>query len=113
MPVSREYREFVLEQLGRVVPVTSRAMFGGVGVYAEGLFFALMAGETLYLKVDDTTRGDFEALGMQPFRPFDGDKQVMKYFELPAELLEDPDALRPWIHRAVEVARRARKSKKK
>jgi DNA transformation protein len=113
MAVSSEYREFVLEQLGRVAPVTSRAMFGGVGVYSDGLFFALMAGETLYLKVDDTNRGDFEAVGMGPFRPFDDDNHVMQYYELPADLLEDADALRPWIHKAIDVARRSRKSKKK
>lgn len=107
MAVSREYREFVLEQLGRVAPVTSRAMFGGVGVYASGLFFALLADEALHLKVDDTNRGDFEAIGMGPFCPFGGDKP-MQYYELPAELLEDPEALRPWVEKAVDVARRSR-----
>ena len=111
MAVSPEYRAFVLEQLGRVAPVTSRPMFGGVGVYSDGLFFALIVGETLYLKVDDSNRGDFDAIGMGPFRPF-GDKP-MGYYELPADLLEDADALRPWIHKAVDVARRSRKSKKK
>ncbi len=114
MAVSREYREFVLEQLGRVAaPVTSRAMFGGVGVYSGGLFFALMAGETLYLKVDDTNRPDFEAMGMGPFRPFLGDEHTMHYYELPADLLEDADALRPWVEKSVDVARRSRKSKSK
>jgi DNA transformation protein len=114
MAVSREYREFVLEQLGRVTPtVTSRAMFGGVGVYSGGLFFALMAGETLYLKVDDTNRPDFEAMGMGPFRPFGGDEHTMHYYELPADLLEDADALRPWVEKSVDVARRSRKSKSK
>jgi DNA transformation protein len=112
MAVSPEYRAFVLEQLGRVAPVTSRPMFGGVGVYSDGLFFALIAGETLYLKVDDSNRGDFDAIGMGPFHPFDGDKP-MGYYELRADLLEDADALRPWIHKAVDVARRSRKSKKK
>ena len=112
MAVTPEYREFVLEQLGRVTPVSSRAMFGGVGVYADGLFFALMAGDTLYLKVDDTNRGDFEAVGMGPFRPFEGE-HAMGYYELPADVLEDADALRPWVEKAVDVARRSRKSKKK
>jgi DNA transformation protein and related proteins len=112
MAVSSEYREFVLESLGRVAPaVTARSMFGGVGVYSAGLFFALMAGETLYLKVDDTNRGDFEAIGMGPFRPFDDDKHVMHYYELPADLLEDADALRPWVEKAIDVARRSRKKK--
>ena len=114
MAVSPEYRAFVLEQIGRVAPaVTARAMFGGVGIYSEGLFFALMAGETLYLKVDDGNRADFEAAGTGPFRPFDDDAHVMQYYELPADLLEDADALRPWVDKAIDVARRSRKGKKK
>ncbi|HEX8361951.1 MAG TPA: TfoX/Sxy family protein [Longimicrobium sp.] len=108
MAVSAEYREFVLEQLARVEPVTSRSMFGGVGIYSRGLFFALIAGDAVYLKVDDTNRADFEAAGMGPFRPFGGDKP-MHYYELPAELLEEPDRLRPWMHKALEVARRKRR----
>lgn len=111
MAFTPEYREFVLEQLGRVAPVTSRAMFGGVGIYSGGLFFALIAGDTLYLKVDDTNRGDFEAARMGPFRPFGDDRDVMQYYELPAELLEDADQLRPWVEKAIDVARRKRKKK--
>jgi DNA transformation protein and related proteins len=111
MAVTPEYREFVLEQMGRVAPVTSRAMFGGVGVYSGGLFFALMDNDTVYLKVDDTNRPDFEAAGMGPFRPFEG-AGAMGYYELPAELLEDLDRLRPWMDAALDVARRSRKKKK-
>ncbi|HYJ80474.1 MAG TPA: TfoX/Sxy family protein [Longimicrobiaceae bacterium] len=113
MPVSPEYREFVLEQLARVTAVTARSMFGGVGIYADGLFFALMDDDALYLKVDDSNRGDFEAAGTGPFNPFDDPAQVMQYYELPAELLEDPDRLRPWVEKAVDVARAARKRKKR
>lgn len=112
MAVTSEYREFVLEQLGRVAPVTSRAMFGGVGVYSNGFFFALMDNDTLYLKVDDTNRPDFEAAGTGPFRPFEGGG-AMQYYELPADLLEDTERLRPWIDKAIDVARRSRKGRKK
>lgn len=111
MPVTPEYREFALEQLGRVAPVTSRAMFGGVGIYSDGLFFALIDDDTLYLKVDDGNRGDFEAAGMGPFRPFGDERDTMQYYELPAELLEDADRLRPWVEKAIEVARRKRRKK--
>ena len=111
MPVTPEYRDFALEQLGRVAPVTSRAMFGGVGIYSEGLFFALLDDDTAYLKVDDSNRGDFEAAGMGPFRPF-GDEQAMGYYELPADLLEDADALRRWVSKALDVARAARRRKR-
>jgi DNA transformation protein len=113
MAVSPEYREFVLEQLGRVAPaITSRAMFGGVGVYSDGFFFALLDDDTIYLKVDDTNRPDFEAAGMGPFRPFEG-ATSMNYSELPADLLEDAERLRPWVDKAIDVARRSRKGKKK
>lgn len=110
MPVTPEYREFALEQLGRVAPVTSRAMFGGVGVYSGGLFFALMDDDTLYLKVDDTNRPDFVAAGTRAFQPYEG-ATSMNYHELPADLLEDVDALRPWMEKALDVARRSRKKK--
>lgn len=112
MPVTPEYREFVLEQLGRVAPVTSRAMFGALGVYSNGFFFAVLDNDTLYLKVDDTTRPDYEAAGMGPFRPFEG-AASMQYYELPADLLEDADRLRPWVDASIDVARRSRKGKKK
>jgi DNA transformation protein len=113
MAVSPEYRDFVLEQLGRVVPVTSRAMFGGVGIYSEGMIFGLMDDDTTYLKVDDGNRGSFEAVGMKPFNPFGDDKHVMQYYELPADLLEDADALRPWVAGALDAARAARRKKKR
>jgi DNA transformation protein len=112
MAVTREYRDFVLEQLGRVAPVTSRSMFGGVGIYSDGLFFALIGGDALYFKVDDVNQPAFEAAGCTPFMPFGEPSQVMRYYRVPEELLEDPDRLRPWMDGAIDVARRARKKRK-
>jgi DNA transformation protein and related proteins len=111
MPVTAEYRDFVLEQLLRVVPVTSRPMFGGVGIYHDGLFFGLMDDDTLYFKTDRETQGEYEALGMGPFRPFGPDAKPMAYHQLPGDLLESPELLRPWVDRALEVARRARRKR--
>lgn len=113
MAVTPEYRDFVLEQLGRVVSVTSRAMFGGVGIYSEGMIFGLMDDDTTWLKVDDGNRGGFEAAGMKPFDPYRDGVHVMQYYELPAELLEDADALRPWVAGALDAARAARRKKKR
>ena len=86
-------------------------MFGGVGIYSGDLFFALLANDTLYLKVDDSNRPDFEARGMGPFLPFGDERDKMQYYEVPADLLEDPDALRPWAEKAIAVAAK-KKSKK-
>jgi DNA transformation protein and related proteins len=98
----------VLEQLARVAPITSRQMFGGVGVYSEGYFFALLDDDTTYFKVDDGNRPDFLTAGMGPFMPGGDPSQVMQYYELPAELLDDAEALAPWMTKAIDVARRAR-----
>ena len=62
MPVSPNFRTFALEQLGRVASgIRGKSMFGGVGIYSGELFFALLDNDTLFLKVDDSNRGDFEA----------------------------------------------------
>jgi DNA transformation protein and related proteins len=106
MAVKSSFQILVLDQLSRAIPgIRSRAMFGGVGIYAGELFFALIADDTLYFKVDASTRPDFEERGMGPFRPFGEEGGTMKYYQLPEDVLEDPEELRPWVERAVAIAR--------
>ena len=113
MSVSPGYQTFVLDQLRRVMPtVRAKRMFGGVGLYADELFFALIDDDVLYLKVDDATRPDFERHGLRPFQPFGEGGAAMQYYQLPEDLLEDPDALRPWAEGAVDAARRAKTKKR-
>lgn len=111
--VSDDFRDFALEQLRRATPaaITHRAMFGGVGVYADGVFFALMDDDLLYFKVDDGNRGDFEARGAGPFLPYGDPDRPMSYWQLPGEVLEDPAELGVWVERAIDVARRAKRKK--
>ncbi|HEX4573929.1 MAG TPA: TfoX/Sxy family protein [Gemmatimonadales bacterium] len=105
--MSASFRAFVLDQLGRILSgVRGRTMFGGVGIYAGTEFFALIAGDTLYLKVDDTTRPDFEAHGLAPFRPYGEAGEAMQYYGVPGDVLEDVEALRPWVDRALAAAGR-------
>ena len=112
MAVSPSYREFVKEQLAQVLPVTTRPMFGGLTFFSEGRAFALADDDRLYFKTDATNRPDFEAAGMGPFLPFGDPAKPMAYFELPPELLEDPEALEPWVRKAVAVAAHAAKPRK-
>lgn len=114
MAVSASFRTLVLDQLGRVVPsVRAKGMFGGVGLYAGELFFALIADDVLYLKTDDATRAAFEARGMGPFRPYGPEGPPMHYYQLPEDVLEDAEALRPWVDDAIGVARRAKRRPKR
>jgi DNA transformation protein and related proteins len=105
MAVRSSFQILVLDQLSRAIPgIRARSMFGGVGIYSGQLFFALIADDVLYFKVDESTRPDFEARGMGPFRPFGDEGGTMKYYQLPEDLLEDPEALRPWAEKAVAIA---------
>ncbi|MFI5235889.1 MAG: TfoX/Sxy family protein [Gemmatimonadales bacterium] len=114
MTVNDSYQTFVLEQLGRVAEgIRGKAMFGGVGIYAGAHFFALLAQDTTYFKVNDSNRSDFEALGMGPFRPFGDGGEVMQYYELPADILEDHDRLAEWTEKAIAVAVAAKRRGKK
>jgi len=80
--------------------------------YAQGLFFALIAQDRLYFKVDDTTQPEFEQLGMEPFRPF-GEDSAMGYYEVQADVVEDSVYLAAWMKKAIDVAAKARINKKK
>ena len=110
MAVSDEFAAFVREQFSALGEVTTRRMFGGMGVYHDGLFFALIADDTLYLKVDDNNRAEFESAGLRPFEPWDG--HVMQYYEAPADALENRDELARWAQGALAAARAKKKPKR-
>lgn len=114
MSVSSTFQVLVIDQLSRAIPsVRARAMFGGVGLYSGDLFFALIAEDTLYFKVNSSNRADFEERGMEPFRPFGEDGGTMQYYQVPEDLLEDPDALRPWAEKALAVARESKSRRRR
>ncbi len=104
------YADFVLEQLEPLGGVGARRMFGGVGLFRDALMFGLIAADTLYLKVDDENRGNYEAAGAGPFLyTREGREIALSYYEAPAEMFDDPDALSDWARRAYEAALRAKK----
>jgi DNA transformation protein len=59
--------------------------------------------------VDDSNRGRFEERGMGPFRPYGDDREIMQYYEVPADVLEDVDLLTSWVEASVAVARKAQR----
>ena len=113
MAVSENFTAFVVDQLEACGPIVTKRMFGGVGVYAGDLFFALLDNDVLYLKVDDSNRGDFEAAGTGPFRPYGDGGETMQYYEVPVAVLEDAGELERWARKAIRVAELKRSSKRK
>ena len=105
-----EFIEYLLEQMQGVGPINARAMFGGHGIYHDGIMFALVADDVLYFKTDEANRPEFEQRGLSPFLYERKDKVIsMSYNEAPGEVLDDPDEMTYWAQSAVDASRRASK----
>lgn len=88
-----------------VGPIDLRAMFGGHGVYLDGVIVGIVLDETLYLKVDDRTQPRFEAAGCVPcVYDMKGRALALRYWTVPDEALDSPQALRPWVDLAHAAA---------
>lgn len=111
MPVSESYLEYVIDQLVESGPVAAKKMFGGVGLYLNGLFFALIADDVLFFKVDESNINDYEKAGMPPFRPFGS--YSMGYYRVPVGVMEDSKKLKVWAQKALSVAERKAVASKK
>ncbi|MFC2062769.1 TfoX/Sxy family protein [Chloroflexota bacterium] len=107
MKVSPEFLEFVMEKLAPTGGVKSRAMFGGYGIFRDGLMFALNSEDTLYFKVNDSNRDMYEKAGSRVF------PHGISYWEVPAEVLEETSRLHEWANVSIEIAREAAKKKRK
>jgi len=112
MPNQSEYLEYILEVLEPLGEITARSMMGGHVLYCNGVVFALLASNTLYLKADDITRPNFEKIRSKPFQPFPDQPGTMQYYPPPAEFFEDPDVMREWGSAAVEAGGRSAAKRK-
>jgi DNA transformation protein and related proteins len=107
LAVTGAFRSFVLDQFVELGDVAPRSMFGGVGLYHRDVFFGIIAGDVLYLKVDDTNRPDYVKAGMGPFKPYPHRPSTMQYYAVPVDVLESPADLIAWARKAIAAARHA------
>jgi DNA transformation protein len=114
MAVSSEHMEFIADQLGPIGPIQMKRMFGGMGLYIEGMMFGVIFGETLYFKADEMNRADYEAENMGPFTyaMSNGKSGSISYYEVPERLYDDADELLDWARKAVEAMQRAQAEKR-
>ena len=109
MTASPEFLEHLRDMIDGFGPFAVRRMFGGAGLFRDGVMFALVADDVLYLKADDASRPAFEAAGSSPFT-YDrkGREAVaLSYWRAPEEDMDDADALCGWAVKGWEAARRA------
>lgn len=100
-----DYADFIVESLSGIGDIRSRAMFGGYGIFHQGLMFALISDGILYFKVDDSNRDGYEKAGSRKF------SHGISYWEVPAEVLEDSTRLCQWAKVSVGIAEAKDKKK--
>jgi DNA transformation protein len=105
--MSDDFIAYLQELFADFGVVTARAMFGGHGLYHDGVMFAVAFEDGLYLKVDSQTRALFEAEGCMPFVYTQTDKPLtMSYWSAPAAAMDSPQAMLPWARLAFEAGLR-------
>lgn len=91
-------------------PIRVKRMFGGYGVYRDDLMFALVAGDVLYLKADETMAAELAARELGPFEySKQGRRMQISYYTAPAEVFDDPDEAKCWAQKAYAAALRGKR----
>jgi DNA transformation protein len=112
MAVQPQFLAYILEQLALLGRLSSRRMFGAVGLYSGELFFGLIDDDTVFFKSDDSNSADYTARNMPRFMPFpERPEAVMAYYQVPADVIEDAESLVAWARKSVAVALRSRAAK--
>jgi DNA transformation protein len=111
MPITNEEKEFaayIVDLMQAIGPVYSKRMFGGFGVFLDGMMFGLITDNILYLKADDENRKEFDELGLLPFTyKKQGQETKLSYYQAPEEAMESMEIMSEWGNRGFGAALRA------
>lgn len=110
--MEKEFVSYVVELMQTIGPVRAKRMFGGHGIFHDGLMFALIADNTLYLKTDANNENDYKDKGLEAFTYKKNGKDInMSYYQAPEEALESSDEMNSWATRAYKTAVRCASKK--
>ncbi len=114
MTNENEFVAYAVDLMQSIGPAYSKKMFGGHGIFLEGLMFALVADSDLYFKVDAENRSEFEALGLESFTYLKKGKSIqMSYCQAPEDVMEDITAMSVWANSGYKAALRSATMNKK
>lgn len=112
--VEREFAAHVVDLSQSIGPVYSKRMFGGYGIFLEGLMFGLIVDNVYYIKADDETRHEFEELGMEPFVYGKAGRKIrLGYLQAPEETMDNIEAMSEWANKGFGAALRGAAKKEK
>lgn len=103
--MSSNYIDYILELLSPNGEITARSMFGGHGIYKNGIIFALIISDELYFKVDESNEPQYRKLDSEPFTyEAKGKKTTMPYWKVPIEILEDENRIGAWLNQSYDIS---------
>ncbi|MBY0539383.1 TfoX/Sxy family protein [Patescibacteria group bacterium] len=112
MPQNSDFKDYILgDILGTLNGVTARSMFGGYGLYKDGIIFGIIAEDELYLKVDDTNQKEYESFGSHPFVYERGNhaKTTMSYWIIPETILEDRERIEELVMNSFSINKKKKR----
>ena len=113
-PAEKEFAAYIVDLMQSLGLVCARAMFGGYGIFHDGLMFGIIADNVLYLKVDQETESDFKDKGLEQFRYHKQGKELkMSYYQAPEEALDNAEEMHQWAAKAYRTALRAASKQQK
>jgi len=109
MQKAPEFVDHVVDLMRGLGAVQAKPMFGAWGLFHEGLCFALVAEDVLYIKCDAQSAATFDASSCAPFvyESKVGERLVTAYRQAPADALESPATMVRWAREGFEAALRA------
>ena len=114
MADEKEFTAYVVDLMQSIGTVSARRMFGGYGIFLDGLMFALIADGSLYMKADSESRDRFLSSGLEAFTYSKKGKQIsLSYYQAPLEALEDGEQMKEWANLAFGCALKAAAGKRK
>lgn len=106
MSKTNEFCDYLMDRLAPLGTPSYKFMFGGYGIYLDGLMTGIVSHDALWLRADEGNRSDYEARGIQPFQPMgkNGPMGIMPYYPVPDDVFEDEDVFLEWAKKSRESA---------
>ncbi len=106
------YAEYVIDLLHSYGDITAKSMFGGYGIYKDGVIVAIIVDDELYFKVDKTNQPQYESHDSEPFTYMGKGKQVkMSYWKVPLDIMENEGELAAWLEKSYEISLKTKRKK--
>jgi DNA transformation protein and related proteins len=105
MRVKSDLASYVVEQLAFLGRISSRGIFGGVGIFLEERLLGIVMEDRLYLHTDKSNLDDYASRGMPQFKPYPNAFDLTTdHHQVPPDVVQDPEQLRAWSQRALTAA---------